>query len=150
VNVPGDIGTGRLARTKRSSSTKVEISSAGIMRRIRRKEKDEIMVKIEVKCVGCGEKKELVNEKIPDEQPMCDKCGMPMIAMKAELDTRSNDDIENDDIEDDEIYRCDGCGRTDMDSGHCPLCCNSGFSPGSEECDFCSYSDECAEHASNL
>ncbi len=37
-----------------------------------------------VKCVGCGNKKELRTGEIPpDEQPMCDKCFMPMIPTKA-------------------------------------------------------------------
>ena len=36
---------------------------------------------------------------------------------------------------------CDGCGEID---GQCPLCCGHEFARGSEECDFCDYSDECA------
>jgi hypothetical protein len=36
------------------------------------------------------------------------------------------------------------CGCTDSD--YCPLCCLVGqFSPGSEECDWCDYNDECAK-----
>lgn len=35
---------------------------------------------------------------------------------------------------------CDGCGEI---NGHCPLCCGNIFACGSEECDFCEYSDEC-------
>jgi len=35
---------------------------------------------------------------------------------------------------------CDGCGEFD---GCCPLCCGNIYSPGSEECDWCEYSDNC-------
>jgi ribosomal protein S27E len=34
-------------------------------------------IELEVKCVGCGHKK-IVDEK-QRTQPICDKCGMPMI-----------------------------------------------------------------------
>ena len=34
-----------------------------------------------VKCVGCGEKKEIGPQT---EQPLCDKCYMPMIPYKVE------------------------------------------------------------------
>lgn len=37
------------------------------------------------KCIECGNKKEIHAGEIPQgEQPICDKCGMPMIAEKAE------------------------------------------------------------------
>ncbi|MCK5610854.1 hypothetical protein KAR91_53770 [Candidatus Pacearchaeota archaeon] len=37
-------------------------------------------VKLEVKCIGCGEKKTL-EAGTPEsrEQPMCSVCGMPML-----------------------------------------------------------------------
>lgn len=62
----------------------------------------------------------------------------------------------HDDDWDDSVYEdegddvCDGCGRGEMDDGQCPLCCGNMFAPGSEECDFCEYSEECAEHAASL
>jgi hypothetical protein len=41
-------------------------------------------VSIEVKCIGCGHKKTISAGEIPaGEQPMCDKCFMPMIVNKA-------------------------------------------------------------------
>ena len=47
---------------------------------------------------------------------------------------------------DDDVQICDYCGR-DMngyDSGDpCPYCCSSSYASGSEECDWCGYSDEC-------
>jgi len=37
-----------------------------------------------VKCIGCGNKKEIRRGEIAsDDQPMCDKCFMPMVAEKA-------------------------------------------------------------------
>ena len=57
----------------------------------------------------------------------------------------SDNDWEDDCIED--IQRCDGCGRdvNGYDAGDpCPLCCPSSYAPGSEECDWCTYSEECA------
>lgn len=45
--------------------------------------KEEIMLKIIVKCVGCGVKKEVGQEQ--REQPMCEKCFMPMLAEKATI-----------------------------------------------------------------
>lgn len=36
------------------------------------------------KCVGCGERRKIYEGDIPKgEQPMCDKCFMPMIPVKA-------------------------------------------------------------------
>lgn len=38
------------------------------------------------KCVGCGHKREIKpGEVAPGDQPMCDKCHMPMVATKAVL-----------------------------------------------------------------
>jgi len=52
------------------------------------------------------------------------------------------------DYDDDDVNECEGCGRTEMDDGHCPLCCSMGsYAPGSEECDWCKYDSECARHA---
>lgn len=48
-------------------------------------------------------------------------------------------DFVNEDIE------CDGCGNGHDDSGFCPLCCSSSFAPGSEQCEFCKYYDECKD-----
>ena len=41
------------------------------------------MLKITVKCVQCGYKKEVGEEQ--RDIPMCDKCFNPMIAEKAEI-----------------------------------------------------------------
>jgi len=59
------------------------------------------------------------------------------------------DDFDFDDyydFDDDYEHTCEGCGRTENDSGQCPLCCSGGYAPGSEQCDFCEYDDECAEY----
>jgi hypothetical protein len=57
------------------------------------------------------------------------------------------DDYAGDDDGEDK-YRCEGCGRGPYDDGQCPLCCPQGmYAPGTEECDWCEYSDECAEYA---
>jgi len=50
-------------------------------------------------------------------------------------------------LENEDIFCCEGCGRSDLDNGFCPLCCPSAgeYQPGSEECDFCMYSDECGK-----
>lgn len=58
--------------------------------------------------------------------------------------------IENDEYwdgwEDDDEEPCEGCGRYPGDDGEpCSLCCGLSFAPGSEDCDFCGHSDECAE-----
>jgi hypothetical protein len=38
------------------------------------------------KCVGCGSKREIKEGEISKgEHPCCDKCGMPMIANRAEI-----------------------------------------------------------------
>lgn len=46
---------------------------------------------------------------------------------------------------DDEPDICEGCGRdmNSYDGDPCPMCCPHSFAPGSEQCDFCPYSDEC-------
>jgi len=56
----------------------------------------------------------------------------------------------DDDFEDDN-QTCDGCGKP-FGEGQCPLCCNNGgaYALGSEECDFCEYSDECALHMQRI
>ncbi|MBN2039606.1 MAG: hypothetical protein JW864_06170 [Spirochaetes bacterium] len=61
------------------------------------------------------------------------------------------DDFEFDDEEDDE-GGCEVCGRRPYDDGYCPMCCPAGgcYAPGTEECEFCEYSDECADFAANL
>ena len=47
---------------------------------------DEGMKLVIAKCIGCGEKREIRAGEIPKgEQPCCDKCGMPMIADRAEI-----------------------------------------------------------------
>lgn len=63
---------------------------------------------------------------------------------------RQQEDYADDYADDDGEGVCDGCGRGEYDSGHCPLCCSHMYSPGTEECDFCEYSDECREHARRL
>ena len=40
-------------------------------------------MKITVKCVGCGRKKEVGEDQ--REQPFCENCGSPMIVQKAEI-----------------------------------------------------------------
>jgi hypothetical protein len=47
--------------------------------------------------------------------------------------------------EDDDYQPCD-CGGDGMNGIFCPLCCGGVFSPGSEECDFCDFSDECSTY----
>jgi len=51
---------------------------------------------------------------------------------------------DNEELDDDV---CDGCGQSD---GQCPLCCGHMYAPGSEECDFCNYNDECLEYANRI
>ena len=57
---------------------------------------------------------------------------------------------ENEDFSDPEFYPydddeiCDGCGGDGMNGQHCPLCCGAVYSPGTEECDGCIHSSECA------
>lgn len=46
-------------------------------------------IKITVKCIGCGFKKEVGKEQ--KDMPMCDKCFMPMVAEKAELKRETNE-----------------------------------------------------------
>lgn len=59
------------------------------------------------------------------------------------------DDFDYD--RDDDNMDCEGCVKRENDPGfgRCPLCCNNGgsYAPGSEECDFCPSSDECARFA---
>ena len=46
-------------------------------------------LKIKVKCVGCKNEQEIIGGEIPkDEQPICQKCFMPMIVIKAKLKTK--------------------------------------------------------------
>ena len=55
-------------------------------------------------------------------------------------------DLWDDDYEDDLDYECDGCGRTSMDDGWCPMCCPNGgsYAPGTEDCEICDYYQVCA------
>ncbi len=48
-------------------------------------------------------------------------------------------------FENEDIDRCEGCGRdvNGYDGDPCPLCCSHSFAAGSEECDWCRYSEEC-------
>lgn len=64
-----------------------------------------------------------------------------------ELSRDIEEDLDDFDLYDDDYESgpCDGCGRTYFDDGHCPMCCGMDYAPGSEECDFCEYSDECGE-----
>ena len=43
-------------------------------------------VKITVKCVGCGYKKEVGEEQ--KDIPICEKCFMPMIVEKVEVEDK--------------------------------------------------------------
>lgn len=48
---------------------------------------------------------------------------------------------------DDDVSCCEVCGAELMgDEGGCPAClpCGGEYSPGTEECDWCEYADECA------
>lgn len=61
---------------------------------------------------------------------------------------------ENEDYEDNQA--CEGC-ESDLSMGYpegdgCPLClpCGGGYAPGTEECDFCNYRDECAGNLTDL
>ena len=60
-------------------------------------------------------------------------------------ETKLDYDLGGDDWDD--TNTCDACGQ-DFDNGEtgCPFCCNNGgaYAAGTEECDFCKYSDECA------
>lgn len=38
---------------------------------------------------------------------------------------------------------CDACGIAFCEPGRCPLCCDYIFSPGTEECEFCSNRFQC-------
>ncbi len=58
---------------------------------------------------------------------------------------------ENSDFEDDRQL-CEGCGRdiNGYDGGKCPLCCSHSYACGSEECDWCNHSEECARDMAKL
>lgn len=63
--------------------------------------------------------------------------------VKAQTEVQDNDYDDGEyDGDAGDTFICDGCGQED---GQCPLCCGSSYAPGSEECDFCEYSDECAD-----
>ena len=55
------------------------------------------------------------------------------------------------DFSDEDSDTCEGCGESYGD-GCCPLCCSNGgmYAPGTEDCDFCDYSSECASNARRL
>ncbi len=46
-----------------------------------------------------------------------------------------------------DVEVCEGCGRSEYDSGHCPLCCHSDFACGAEECEMCGFYDGCLSDA---
>lgn len=57
-----------------------------IRRNKRRREEIKMGIVVIAKCIGCGEKRKIRAGEIPqNEQPCCDKCGMPMIAEKAKV-----------------------------------------------------------------
>lgn len=60
-----------------------------------------------------------------------------------------DEEDEEEDLYDDSDI-CDICGAGPYDEG-CPSCksCGGIYSPGTEECDFCRYSDECGEDLLN-
>jgi hypothetical protein len=48
--------------------------------------KERKMKSITAKCVGCGVKREIKEGEIPsDGCPMCNVCGMPMVAVSAKI-----------------------------------------------------------------
>jgi hypothetical protein len=50
------------------------------------KPQEELEKIVIAKCIGCGNKKHIKAGEIPKgEQPICDKCFMPMIAERAEI-----------------------------------------------------------------
>jgi hypothetical protein len=61
-------------------------------------------------------------------------------------DNEISEEDDDTDFDDDTCY-CEGCGRdiNSYDGEPCPMCCsNDGwYQPGTEECDFCRYSEEC-------
>lgn len=62
----------------------------------------------------------------------------------ATMNDALDDDFDYDPLDDDDV--CEGCGKPNGE-GHCPMCCpyDGWYAPGTEECDFCEYSDECIE-----
>lgn len=58
------------------------------------------------------------------------------------MNNLSDDGI--DEGEEDDI--CEFCGCGPYDSPKCPDCCGHEYNPGTEECDFCPFSDECDEN----
>ncbi len=43
-------------------------------------------VRVETKCVGCGHRQSFgPNDVEPGEHPMCERCFMPMVPIKAEV-----------------------------------------------------------------
>jgi hypothetical protein len=45
----------------------------------------KLMTVVVAKCIGCSETRTIHAGEIPDgDMPMCEKCGMPMIAKRAE------------------------------------------------------------------
>lgn len=47
--------------------------------------KDERELVVCAKCIGCGEKRDIRKGEIPEgEQPMCEKCFMPMVGESVE------------------------------------------------------------------
>ena len=61
------------------------------------------------------------------------------------------EDCDDFDFLDDHEDVCDGCGSDGIGGTYCPMCCSNGgwYSPGTEDCEFCDYSDECAEFCIN-
>lgn len=61
--------------------------------------------------------------------------------ISGEFDDDPEDFADYDDTE----GACEGCGKP-YEDGCCPLCCPNGgmYAPGSEDCDFCDYTEECA------
>lgn len=64
-------------------------------------------------------------------------------------DPNIDEDFFEDDI--DPMDTCEHCSRdlNAEDGGGCPFCkdCEGIYNPGTEECDFCTYSDYCAKIA---
>ena len=60
----------------------------------------------------------------------------------------AEDGIPDEDYYDDDRQFCEICGNEVIpyEEGNCPACngCGEMYAPGSEECDWCRFSDECA------
>lgn len=69
---------------------------------------------------------------------------------QTQIDNPNNPELQDEfyDPYEHERQFCDVCGHEIIpyERGHCPACygCGESYAPGSEECDWCPFSDECA------